>query len=369
MTKSFTNKLWSLSPFGKKKVATVAVKRLPINPDKRLIKVFVEGYEDVAFWRGIFDHFSNDLLCFEISVPNRRDMAKGKKVVLSMLHKSGYDTILCVDSDFDYLFGEDSEQSKLVNSSEFLFHTHAYATENYLCYAPSLHNVCVRATKNDTRIFDFEYFMAEYSRTIYPLFLWYAYSAKIQSENFFPLIDFKNSVKLNYVEPEENGQSTLDWLKRQVKRRLHSLEERYHQHTAGVEEFGKTLILKGVTPDVTYLFMQGHTLMDNVVMVLLNAVCERLRMMSITRIQESNKKGVAMENELSNYKNQLRNIRDVLLDNENYTDCFLYKHLHQDIAAFIAKATRRLVREGVKTVITQSIEKNIDEQPENITTK
>ena len=40
-----------------------------------------------------------------------------------------------------------------------MFHTYAYATENYLCYAPSLHNVCVRATKNDTRIFDFERFM------------------------------------------------------------------------------------------------------------------------------------------------------------------------------------------------------------------
>ena len=41
-----------------------------------------------------------------------------------------------------------------------MFHTYAYATENYLCYAPSLHNVCVKATKNDTRIFDFVKFMA-----------------------------------------------------------------------------------------------------------------------------------------------------------------------------------------------------------------
>ena len=32
---------------------------LPICDGKRLVRVFVEGYEDVAFWRGIFDNFKN----------------------------------------------------------------------------------------------------------------------------------------------------------------------------------------------------------------------------------------------------------------------------------------------------------------------
>ena len=51
---------------------------LPINDGKRLVRVFVEGYEDVAFWRGIFDHFTNPYLRFEISVPTRKDLPKGK---------------------------------------------------------------------------------------------------------------------------------------------------------------------------------------------------------------------------------------------------------------------------------------------------
>lgn len=78
--------------------------------------------------------------------------------------------LLCVDSDFDFLFNGATEQSRLIRDSRYMFHTYTYATENYLCYAPSLHNVCVKATKNDTRIFDFERFMADYSRTIYRLF-------------------------------------------------------------------------------------------------------------------------------------------------------------------------------------------------------
>lgn len=60
---------------------------LPHDPAVRLVRVFVEGYEDVAFWRGIFDHFRNPYLRFEISVPTRPDLPKGKKVLLlSLIH-------------------------------------------------------------------------------------------------------------------------------------------------------------------------------------------------------------------------------------------------------------------------------------------
>ena len=129
---------------------------LPINDGKRLVRVFVEGYEDVAFWRGIFDHFANPYLRFEISVPTRKDLPKGKKVLLSMAEESSDELLLCMDSDFDYLFDDEDEVSRQIVESPYMFHTYTYATENYLCYAPSLHNVCVKAVKNDAHIFDFE---------------------------------------------------------------------------------------------------------------------------------------------------------------------------------------------------------------------
>ena len=87
---------------------------LPVDDGKRLVRVFVEGYEDVAFWRGIFDHFANPYLRFEISVPTRKDLPKGKKVLLSMAEQADEEMLLCMDSDFDYLLSEDDEQSRYV---------------------------------------------------------------------------------------------------------------------------------------------------------------------------------------------------------------------------------------------------------------
>ncbi len=209
-------------------------------------------------------------------MPTRPDLPKGKKVLLSMIPESSEELLLCVDSDFDYLFGDRTPQSREVNGTQHMFHTYAYATENFLCWAPSLHNVCVKATKNDARIFDFVEFMDRYSETI-------------------------------------------AWLARNTAKREQLLRRRFPHMIEPMKEFEQQLLRRGVTPRTTYLYMHGHTLMDCVVLVALNAVCEKLRQMAVARINASRKEGVALRNEMANYTNSLRSIRDVLLDNENYT--------------------------------------------------
>lgn len=319
---------------------------LPPEDDRYLVHVFVEGYEDVAFWRGIFDNFHNPYLRFEISVPNRDDLPKGKKVLMSMIGKTRKeDILLCVDSDFDYLFDGSTEQSREILEAENMFHTYTYATENYLCYAPSLRNVCVRATKNDTRIFDFVRFMAEYSKTIYPLFLWYVYSAQLSHESVFTLAEFRASVRLNYVDIRANGEYTLAWLARNVARREEALKANNPEMSEAVETLGEKLKERGVERENCYLFMHGHTLMDNVTMPLLSAVCDKLRQLSVAKIHGSRVEGVALKNELQNYTNTLRSIRDVLLDNDNYTSCPLYKRLRDDIQQYLDTMIARIKAE------------------------
>ena len=328
---------------GKVDIATLPP-TLPIDDGKRLVRVFVEGYEDVAFWRGIFNNFANPHLRFEISVPTRKDLPKGKKVLLSMADRASEELLLCMDSDFDYLFDDENEESKMITSSPYLFHTYTYATENYLCYAPSLHNVCVKAVKNDAHIFDFERFMADYSRTIYPLFLWYAYSASRKTENVLPLADFKASVRIGYIDIEQNGANTIAWLQRNIARRVESLEADHPDMASAIPAFAERIARKGVEPELTYHFMHGHTLMDNVVLPVLSGVCEKLRQMSLSKIICSSKEGIALKNEMSNYTNSLRSIRDVLLDNDNYTDSPLYQRLKADIQRYLERTIKGTVQ-------------------------
>ena len=304
-----------------------------------LVHVFVEGYNDVAFWRGVLDPYENEKLKFEISVPVREDLAKGKKVVMGFLPQSGKNLILCIDSDFDYLFGDFNEQSRAVNREPYLFQTYTYATENYVCHPPSLHSLCVRATKNDRNIFDFEQFMEEYSKVIYPLFIWYALSARKSSHKAFPLNDFKNTVRINYLDIRENGRYTLEWLQKQVDKRIKILERRLRdgEWTQEMEDFQRQVQKRGVTESNVYYFMQGHTLKDFVVLPTLQAVCDKLREQTHRMITDSTREGVSLKNELSNYSNSLRNIKEILDDNEAYKKCFLYELLANDIHRYISR--------------------------------
>ena len=319
---------------------------LPPEDDRHLVHVYVEGYEDVAFWRTIFDNFQNPYLRFEISVPNRDDLPKGKKVLMSMIERTRKeDVLLCVDSDFDYLFDGATEQSRDILGAKNMFHTYTYATENYLCYAPSLRNVCVRATKNDTRIFDFVRFMAAYSTAIYPLFLWYVYSAQLSNESIFTLAEFRAAVRLGYVDIRHNGENTLAWLERNVARRLKALEGDNPAMCSEVEALALRVKERGVERDNCYLFMHGHTLMDNVTMPLLTAVCDKLRQLAVAKIHNSKVEGVALKNELQNYTNTLRSIRDVRLHNDNYMSCPLYKLLRDDIQHYLDQMIARIKAE------------------------
>ena len=103
-----------------------------------------------------------------------------------------------------------------------------------------------------------------------------------------------------------------------------------------MRHFGEQIAEYGVTPYNVYYFMQGHTLLDNVIITLLHAVCDKLRDITTQRINMGTKQGVALKNEISNYNNALRNVREVLLDNEHYKDCFLYHKLQNDIERYVA---------------------------------
>jgi hypothetical protein len=311
--------------------------RLPLAEGERLVRVYVEGYDDVAFWRGIFNDFETERLTFEVAVPPRSDLAKGKKVVMNMIEQSSPELLLCVDSDFDYLFDGHTPQSQAMLTAPYLFHTYTYATENYLCFAPALHTVCTKATKNDACIFDFERFLEEYSRIIYPVFLWYAYSARLGNEHLFTLIEFKNSVRLNYMDLDDNGRGTLEWVRRNIQRRLHSLETNYAEWRGAVADFGVAMQKLDLYPENTYLFMHGHTLMDNVVMPMLSAVCESLKQLATYNIAHSTQKGIALGNEVSNYRNAILNVRDTLIYNEEYKGSFLYRRLHADIRSMLQR--------------------------------
>ena len=70
-----------------------------------------------------------------------------------------------------------------------------------------------------------------------------------------------------------------------------------------------------------------------------------MRQLSLSQIICSSRQGVQLKNEMSNYTNTLRSIRDVLLDNENYTSSPLYKRLKEDIQHYIDSTISKIIEQ------------------------
>ena len=136
-----------------------AARRLSPPKKRRRIVAYVESYDE------LLSEFETDERYFQVMLPSQTSLSKGKKtVLLNTLNadKLGGSLIACVDSDYDFLMQGATALSRRINQNPYVLQTYAYAIENYLCYAETLHDVCVQATLNDRQLLDFPEFMREH---------------------------------------------------------------------------------------------------------------------------------------------------------------------------------------------------------------
>ncbi len=311
------------------------------------IIAYVESYDDIYFWRTVLSRFENEKRYFEVMLPSHQKLERGKKsVLMNFIDRGeddehwdaslGPDMIACVDADLDYLLQGATLQSKKVIESPYVFHTYAYAIENHQCYAPSLHDTCVAVTLNDHRIFDFEDYLSQYSEVVFPLFVWSVWSYTTGHHNQFSLADFSRVTDpggFNVLEP----QRSINHLRKKIGVRIRQLQAEFPDNK---EEYLKTkerIKSLGVTPQTTYLYIQGHHLFDTVVVPILNKVCNRLRQEREDEIVRTARHHMQKRNEMSCYEHSLQDITQMLKKNTGYMRSELFQRIQQDIDSYLTK--------------------------------
>ena len=320
-----------------------AATRLSPKKKRRRIVAYVESYDDVAFWRTLLAEFEDDEHYFQVMLPSQNSLSKGKKVVLlNTLNADelGQSLIACLDSDYDFLLQGATALSRRVNRNPFVLQTYTYAIENYLCYAERLHEVCVQATLNDRRLLDFPDFMRRYSHIAYPLFLWNIWFYRRHDHDTFPMYDFNACVRIQDVSLQHPYQC-LEEMKQRVEKKLAELSTRFPQYVERVDALGTELKGLGLTPDTTYLYIQGHHIMDSVVMKLLNPVCTQLRREREKEIKRLARHNEQFHNELTGYENSVAAVQLMLKKNDGYKELYLYQWVREDIRKILHMSNKK----------------------------
>lgn len=309
----------------------LASKLRPKNAARKVV-AYVESYDDVFFWRSVLQDFETEHIKFEVMLPSRYSLCKGKKAALmnKLGPRLGDYMIACVDADYDYLMQGATPISQTLLSSPYILHTYAYAIENYQCYAPSLHTACVMSTLNDREVINLEAFLTEYSTVVWPLFVWSIWAYRYEHYNVFSINDFSEIVIIRDINPY-HPQDTIEYVRRRVNRKIAWLQHRFPQGKKTYAPLRDELLSLGLTPETCYLYMQGHMLFDNVVMSLLGPVCAILRKEREKEIKHLAVHETQRQNELSSYQHSQSPIDVMLRKSVGYKDSAPYQWLRRDI--------------------------------------
>lgn len=306
---------------------------------KKKIIAYVESYDDILFWRSLFDEFEDDGHCFQVMLPSQNTLMKGKKAALMNRLGTGLgnNMIACVDADYDYLLQGVTGTSRKIINNPYVFHTYAYAIENHQCYAESLHNLCVMATLNDHVTVDIPAFIQRYSQTIHPLFVWSVWFYRKGIHSRFSITDFNNVVRFDQQVNIRHLEKTLEEVTQRVRHKLNWLESRFSRARREVVALTEELRTLGVTPENTYLFIQGHHLMESVVMKLLVPICNQLRRERENEIKRLAEHNTQMQNELTCYQRSQCGIEIMLRKHLSYKESPLYQRLREDVSRLLQR--------------------------------
>ena len=312
---------------------------------RRRIVAYVEAYDDIYFWRTVLSPFEDDTRYFEVMLPSKVNLTRGKKsVLMNFLEERGErreessvlgrDMIACVDADYDYLKQGVTEQSKKVIESPYVFHTYVYAIENYQCYAPSLHDVCVSVTLNDHRIFDFRDYFREFSEALFPLFVWSIMLYRNGNYSRFSITDF-NRIADPGGFSVQHPEVSLQNVRRKVNSKVRDLQRQFPEAKDEYLATKEDVKRLGVTPQTTYLYVQGHHLFDTVVAPILSKVCNLLRQERQNEIYHAQAHKTQKRNEMSCYENSLQDVKVMLKKNTGYLQSEPFRRLQDDIRQFL----------------------------------
>ena len=316
-----------------------AINKMTPKKARRRIVVYVESYDDVFFWRSVLGRYEDDKLTFDIMLPSRNlHLDRGKKAAISnMLKGVGRDMIACVDADYDYIMQGATVMSRQMLENPYIFHTYAYAIENFQCYAKGLHETCVMVTLNDHRIFNFERFLLSYSQTIWPLFVWHVvFLQRRKMTMHFDMCEFNKVVVLPSVRIQ-NPKWAIEYLSKKVRAKMFQLERRFPKLKDALPETERMLRDLGINDYNTYLYIQGHHLFDLVVSPVVQTVCDILRNEQENDIRDRAVHSEQARTEIACYENSLGKVKMMMKKNTYYQFSPEFQKILADVERYLEK--------------------------------
>ena len=184
--------------------------------------------------------------------------------------------------------------------------------------------------------------MEQYSNIIWPLFVWSIWTHKNGQANSYSITSFAQTVTFHDINPY-HPENALEQLRTRVNKQVAWLQRKFPKAKDSYPKLKNSLQEElDIHPADTYLYIQGHALMEGVVLPLLCPVCNMLRREREKEISQLAIHSQQKQNELSGYRNSLSPIDLMLRKSVAFKESKPYQKLRSDIEKLTERITKRL---------------------------
>ena len=300
------------------------------NPNR--VTVEVEDNIDREFWRDLLTplcpekelHFN----CFQTIVKGK-DVVEvtGKARIIGLADSLNENHIGCVDSDYDWLLSNKTQDGKTISGSKYLLQTYAYSIESLMCQAESLVDFC-RDNTEEAVEFDFTDYLNRFSKIVYPLLMWSVYLYGNGNTSFTPT-DWRKML----VNTEKDAEASLAIVKSKVQTATKELKTDFEAETAEKDKMEQMLKdEKNVTVDNAYLYVRGHDLFDHLLANVLGPIIVGLRGKHYGSLRDADMSAAERKTAFMAYQEKDTSVRELLQKNYRYKKASpLYEKIKHDV--------------------------------------
>jgi len=304
---------------------------------KQDVVVWVEADLDIRFWKTIFPQssskynfsFRRSYDCSSQDDKNANGCSRIAKLVNSGDLQPGPLVLICIDSDYRYILEDYSYPYGFIKENDYVFETKVCSRENVISHPKGFKETVQRATSLTSwpGDFDFEIFMKDFSKCIYPahslaLFFLKKGMKEWSGVNDELLISIKDTLtkKIDYAKKPELDKYNKNYFFNDLNGLVTEISARYFNQDLHNEyqEFCEKIKCKIGGEEQIFYFIRGHDVYDFVFEKISQKVQETL-------LQEE-KERRRLLNDKDGIKNLFSSSIDIRTAIELRTDYFQCQH-------------------------------------------
>lgn len=227
------------------------------------VYVYVEGLDDVTFWKECLRPFCSNY-SFKVTQLRKPDglIAEGKRHLIESIdiQSLGPNKYVAVDADYDWIIDNykpsstTSSISDIIRNNPYILHTFLYAIENYKCHPLCIAEMMDKISGNsDER--EIQNLYSSFSIALAQLFLAHIVSSD-KCDGRYALRDFRNDVDtltmdLDAMQLDEKSRTF-------ISQREAAMKDYIVQNRKELENYRQKLKDYGFDESKYFLLMQGH---------------------------------------------------------------------------------------------------------------